>query len=1548
MAINKVEFGDQTLMDLTGDTVTPEDVLNGATFHDRAGVSRSGTASYPVTDVQVNNTSVLDGTVAKVTVPTSTSDLNNDSNFVSDASYVHTDNNYTTTEKNKLSGIASGAEVNVQSDWDQTDSTKDDYIKNKPSIPSAQVNSDWNASSGVAQILNKPTLGTAAAKNYTTSVTSGSSDLVTSGAVYTAIDNLPEPMVFKGSLGTGGTITALPVDGTATIGDTYKVITAGTYAGKAAKIGDTFICLTKTSSANTWELIPSGDEPSGTVTSIATGVGLTGGTITTSGTIKAKLRSETALTNDSAAATETANRIYPVVPDKSGYLAVNVPWTDNNTDTKVTQTADDSTNSDFEVIFSNTADNTTRTEAAKKSSKLKFNPSTGNLQATQLNGVTIGSSPKFTDTNNAVTQTATNTNADYEVLFSATADNTTRTEGARKYSNLKFNPSTGKLTATTLAGNISGDYLSGGYINTHPENSGTIIPFINNDIAYLLKRGGSAVIKYDSTAQTVDISNVFDCSPSYWAINPTGYTTITIELTLHKAFGYTNTIYVDFGSGSWRAKNVKIEVMNSNYEGDTWTKKYENTNNSAGHCYVSTSHTPVGASNSGAGFNKVRFTFSTWNNATIFRIAQLGIINYGSNGLRAGFLPKDGGEMYGDIYPNTTNGANLGTSSKYWNNAYITNINGVAVGSSPKFTDTTYNFSGTIFYSGNKDNAEHNANNAIKNGNYYYTSNGPATSLGASTADGALYVQSHSDSWVSQIAQDYRNGGLYVRGKNNGSWQSWYKVWDSRNLTNLNQLTNGPGYITGITKSMVTTALGYTPPTSDTNNAVTQTATSTSADYEVLFSVTADNTTRTEGARKNSNLKFNPSTGNLQATQLNGVVIGSSPKFTDTDTKNTAGSTDSSSKLFLIGATSQAANPQTYSHDTAYIGTDGCLYSGGTKVLTTHQDISGKVNKSGDTMTGRLTTAKPINQIITGSGTAAQDKGSGVSPRYFPAKWTFNTGQTVTNGDIITIKIPCAGHDYGVFISIDNGTTYKPVSIVGTSRLTTHFGNAAYLTLIYKSDGQTNSVYAAAGADARSNITGGCWLVCNYYDTGNTYDRNRYNAAIKAWGTKIVAGNIIVGINGLYHHLKEGTAFDITYPILYLNGDCNASATTSNTYDILNFTITTTQSITLTAYKPVYIKGTLSGTTFTPVGTTPLTQTVPTSADGKYYMFLGNATSTTAVYLTERHEIYAYKNGAFGQIVNDALSVNGYTVAKSVPSNAVFTDNDTKNTAGSTDSSKKLFLIGAESQAANPQTYSHDTAYVGTDGCLYSNSTKVLTAHQTIKQDGITGATINRFGVCDTAAATAAKVVSITNGTFSLEAGVTIAVRFTNANTATGTPTLNVNSKGAKNIFVNNVQITSDIADRELLRGTVIFVYDGTQWNLIGNYLARWVQQAATSTSADYEVLFSGTADNTTRTEIARKNSNLKFNPNTGNLTVTKVNGEAVFYSGSVSAAVNATTCTISNTNITTSSMIEPFSSNSSGNVIAITKMAVSAGKVVLTFPALTEATSFKVRITNV
>lgn len=47
-----------------------------------------------------------------------------------------------------------------------------------------------------------------------------------------------------------------------------------------------------------------------------------------------------------------------------------------------------------------------------------------------------------------------------------------------------------------------------------------------------------------------------------------------------------------------------------------------------------------------------------------------------------------------------------------------------------------------------------------------------------------------------------------------------------------------------------------------------------------------------------------------------------------TDTKNTAGSTNSTSKMYLIGATSQATNPQTYSNSNMY-ATDGILITSG-------------------------------------------------------------------------------------------------------------------------------------------------------------------------------------------------------------------------------------------------------------------------------------------------------------------------------------------------------------------------------------------------------------------------------------------------------------------------------------------------------------------------------------------------------------------------------------------------------------------------------------------
>ena len=81
---------------------------------------------------------------------TSTNKL--DSDLVDDTG--QTNRFMTSAEKTKLSGIAAGAEVNVQSDWNQTTTTADDYIKNKPELATVATSGSYN------DLSNKPTIPT--------------------------------------------------------------------------------------------------------------------------------------------------------------------------------------------------------------------------------------------------------------------------------------------------------------------------------------------------------------------------------------------------------------------------------------------------------------------------------------------------------------------------------------------------------------------------------------------------------------------------------------------------------------------------------------------------------------------------------------------------------------------------------------------------------------------------------------------------------------------------------------------------------------------------------------------------------------------------------------------------------------------------------------------------------------------------------------------------------------------------------------------------------------------------------------------------------------------------------------------------------------------------------------------------------------------------------------------------------------------------------------------------------------------------------------------
>ena len=117
------------------DASTNEPVLSDATGMkgDFYICSTSGTQNLGSGDITFseNDTVIHDGTIWHRVASSSTrTEL---LNIIGNSS--ETDIGLMTPEQfNKLKGIEEGAEVNVQADWNQTDNTKDDFIKNKPDL----------------------------------------------------------------------------------------------------------------------------------------------------------------------------------------------------------------------------------------------------------------------------------------------------------------------------------------------------------------------------------------------------------------------------------------------------------------------------------------------------------------------------------------------------------------------------------------------------------------------------------------------------------------------------------------------------------------------------------------------------------------------------------------------------------------------------------------------------------------------------------------------------------------------------------------------------------------------------------------------------------------------------------------------------------------------------------------------------------------------------------------------------------------------------------------------------------------------------------------------------------------------------------------------------------------------------------------------------------------------------------------------------------------------------------------------------------------------
>jgi len=156
----------------------------------------------------------------------------------------------------------------------------------------------------------------------------------------------------------------------------------------------------------------------------------------------------------------------------------------------------------------------------------------------------------------------------------------------------------------------------------------------------------------------------------------------------------------------------------------------------------------------------------------------------------------------------------------------------------------------------------------------------------------------------------------------------------------------------------------------------------------------------------------------------------------------------------------------------------------------------------------------------------------------------------------------------------------------------------------------------------------------NASNNANTFDRTLYNSNVKA-ATNLTAGRIVCGNSVGYNNIAAGKVFDVSYPLLYNNTAYNAGGVRAD-LDLVRVNIAFSNNGTIESaaqHSMVYLKGTIIGNAFTIAASPFMTCKVPTSADGYCYLPLGMLRdSTTNGQFTSSHELWCYKDGAFGPV----------------------------------------------------------------------------------------------------------------------------------------------------------------------------------------------------------------------------------------------------------------------------------------------------------------------------
>lgn len=331
---------------------------------------------------------------------------------------------------------------------------------------------------------------------------------------------------------------------------------------------------------------------------------------------------------------------------------------------------------------------------------------------------------------------------------------------------------------------------------------------------------------------------------------------------------------------------------------------------------------------------------------------------------------------------------------------------------------------------------------------------------------------------------------------------------------------------------------------------------------------------------------------------------------------------------------------------------------------------------------------------------------------------------------------------------------------------------------------------------------------------GNTSVQEQIDAEIAEWvGDKTVAEQISAAVaeKADIEHTHSEYVNQNAFGKITVGSTTIAADTAIDTLTLVagsNVTITpdaTNDKVTIAATDTVYTHPTTSGNKHIPSGGSS-GQILRWSADG------------TAVWGADNNTTYSAATTSAAGLMSaaDKTKLNGIATGAEVNQNA-FSNIVVGSTTIAADSKTDSLTLVAGSNVTLTPDATNDKVTIAAKDTTYSVATGFADGLMSIADKAKLVATNIAYGTCSTAAATAAKVITISGNTnWALAAGSMITVKFTYTNSASN-PTFNVNETGAKKVWYNTALITtSNLGYAGTANRPMNFVYDGTQYVFVG------------------------------------------------------------------------------------------------------------------------------------